>query len=314
MARKRRLERSLRVTFLGLVINAGLAAGKIAAGVVGHSHALVADGIESAADLISSLVVWRGVTIASAPADEQHPYGHGKAEPLAAAVVSTILIFAALWIVAGAVQDIVRPHSRPAPFTLAVLVLVVVIKELLFRHVEKEGMELESSAVRADAWHHRSDAITSLFAFIGIGVAIIGGPGWEAADDYAAVLAACVIAWNGWNLLRPSMDELMDIAPRPEFAEKIRRVAESTAKVLAVEKCLFRKMGNEYLVDMHVELDPGMTVLEAHGIAHEVKDAIRREIPAVRDVLVHIEPARTLAAVNGRPAVDGQADRPKSTS
>src|SRR5690349_17816179 len=134
---KRRLERSLRVTFLGLLINAGLAAGKIVAGVVGHSHALVADGIESTADLISSLIVWRGVTLAAEPADEQHPYGHGKAEPLAAAVVSTILIFAAIWIVAGAVQDIVRPHNRPAPFTLAVLVIVVLIKELLYRHVSK---------------------------------------------------------------------------------------------------------------------------------------------------------------------------------
>lgn len=289
---RRRLERSLRATFLGMVTNAGLATGKIAAGVLGHSHALVADGVESAADLISSLIVWRGVTLAAEPADEQHPYGHGKAEPLATAVVSTILLFAALWIVLGAVQDIMRPHSTPAPFTLIVLVLVVVIKELLFRHVHSEAIALESSVVRADAWHHRSDAITSIFAFVGISAALLGGKGWESADDYAAVLAGAVIAWNGIRLLRPAMDELMDIAPGPEFAERIRVIAAGIPQVEHVEKCLIRKMGNEYLVDMHVHVDSGMTVNVAHRIAHEVKDAVRNEIPSVRDVLVHIEPSR----------------------
>src|SRR6185369_9241751 len=177
-----------------------LAAGKVTAGVVGHSHALVADGIESTADLFSSIIVWRGVTVAAAPADKEHPYGHGKAEPLAAAVVSTILLFAALWIIVGAIRDIIRPHNTPAPFTLAVLVGVIVIKELLFRYVSKEGMVLHSSAVNADAWHHRSDAITSLFAFIGISIALVGGRGYESADDYAAILAGLVIAWNGWRV------------------------------------------------------------------------------------------------------------------
>jgi len=290
---KRRLERSLRVTFLGLLVNAGLAAGKVTAGVVGHSHALVADGIESTADLFSSIIVWRGVTVAAAPADKEHPYGHGKAEPLAAAVVSTILLFAALWIIIGAVRDIIRPHNTPAPFTLLVLVCVIVLKEILFRYVSKEGIQLESSVVHADAWHHRSDAITSLFAFVGISIALIGGPGYESADDYAAVLAGFVVAWNGWRLLRPAMDELMDIAPDPSFSERVAKIAAANPAVVRVEKCLIRKMGNEYQVDMHVEVDPNMTVDRAHAIAHEVKDEIRTKIPSVRDVLVHIEPARS---------------------
>ncbi len=289
---KRRLQRSVRVTFLGLMVNAALAAGKVTAGVVGHSHALVADGVESTADLFSSIIVWRGVTVAAAPADKEHPYGHGKAEPLAAAVVSTILLFAALWIIVGAIQDIIRPHNIPAPFTLAVLVGVIVIKELLFRYVSKEGIVLDSSAVSADAWHHRSDAITSLFAFIGISIALVGGKGYESADDYAAVLAGLVIAWNGWRMLRPAMDELMDIAPDPGFAERIKKIASKIPEVVRVEKCLIRKMGNEYLVDMHVEVDPEMTVERAHGIAHAVKDEVRVKIPSVRDVLVHIEPTR----------------------
>jgi len=289
---KRRLQRSVRVTFLGLVVNAALAAGKVTAGVVGHSHALVADGVESTADLFSSIIVWRGVTVAATPADKDHPYGHGKAEPLAAALVSTILLFAALWIIVGAIEDIIRPHNTPAPFTLAVLVGVIVIKELLFRYVSKEGMVLHSSAVNADAWHHRSDAITSLFAFIGISIALVGGRGYESADDYAAILAGLVIAWNGWRVFRPAMDELMDVAPDPAFAEEIKRIASKIPEVVGVEKCLIRKMGNEYQVDMHVEVDPEMTVEHAHGVAHAVKDEIRVKVPSVRDVLIHIEPAR----------------------
>jgi cation diffusion facilitator family transporter len=289
---KQRLERSVRVTFLGLVVNAALATGKITAGVVGHSHALVADGVESTADLFSSIIVWRGVTVAATPADKDHPYGHGKAEPLAAGVVSTVLLFAALWIIAGAVEDIIRPHNSPAPFTLLVLVGVIIIKELLFRYVAKAGMQLESSAVSADAWHHRSDAITSAFAFVGISIALIGGPGWESADDYAAVAAGFVIAWNGWSVLRPAMDELMDVAPDPAFSNQIRAIAVKNPAVARVEKCLIRKMGNEYLVDMHIEVEPHMTVIQAHKISHEVKDAIREQVPSVKDVLIHIEPAR----------------------
>jgi cation diffusion facilitator family transporter len=261
------------------------------AGFLGSSHALIADGIESASDLISSLVVWRGVKVAAAPPDEEHPYGHGKAEPLAAAVVAVILIGAAAWIVIGALREIIRPHSSPAPFTLVVLVGVVLVKELLYRYVEREGAELESTAVRADAWHHRSDAITSLFAFVGISVALIGGPGYEAADDCAAVLAGFVIAYNGWKLLRPSMDELMDVAPDSAFAARVVAAAAGTPEVARIEKCRIRKMGNQYFVDMHVEVDPQMTVEHAHLISHLVKDTVRAEMPAVADVLVHIEPA-----------------------
>jgi cation diffusion facilitator family transporter len=288
---EKRLERSLRVTFLGMLVNVALATIKITAGVLGHAQALVADGIESASDLISSLIVWRGVVVAAEPPDDEHPYGHGKAEPLAAAVVATILMGAAVWIIIGSIQDIIRPHSGPAPFTLAVLVAVVLIKEVLFRHVMKEGLDLESSAVRADAWHHRSDAITSLAAFVGISVAVLGGPGYEAADDYAAVLAGGIIAFNGWRLFRPAMDELMDIAPDTTFADRIAVIAATIPEVEQVEKCRARKMGNQFFVEMHVEVDPAMTVERAHAIAHRVKDGVRARLPEVKDVLVHIEPA-----------------------
>ncbi len=286
-----RLKRSLRATFLGLGANTVLASIKLLAGIFGHSHALVADAVESLADIFSSLVVWRGLVVAAAPADEEHPYGHGKAEPIASAIVSTMLLLAAGWITVQAVAEIAEPHSAPASFTLIVLVGVVLVKESLFRFVWRESVSVESSAVQSDAWHHRSDALTSLAAAVGISVSLIGGRGYESADDVAAIVAATIIAWNGWRLLVPSLNELMDRAPNREVVEQIRRIAEATPGVDAVEKCLVRKSGYHYYVEMHAQVDPQMTVQRSHDIAHEVKDKIRSQLPAVLDVLVHIEPS-----------------------
>lgn len=285
-----RLKRTLRATFIGLVVNIVLAATKLVAGILGHSHALVADAVESFADVLSAIIVWRGLVIAHEPADEDHPYGHGKAEPIAAAFVSGTLLLAAVWIIYKALQEIASPHSVPAPFTLAVLVAVVLIKELLFRFALREAQAVDSSAVHSDAWHHRSDAITSMAAGIGITIALIGGKGFEAADDWAAIVAACVIGWNGLRLLRVALSELMDKSPGGELAQKVRQAAEIIPGVEGVEKCFVRKMGYHYYVDMHVEVDPQMTVQQSHDIAHDVKDKIRAEFPSVRDVLVHIEP------------------------
>jgi cation diffusion facilitator family transporter len=294
-----RLKRGLRATFTGMAVNAILATAKLVAGIAGHSHALVADAVESMADIFSSVIVWRGLVVAAEPADEDHPYGHGKAEPLAAAVVSVMLLVAAGWIASTAIREIPRKHLSPAPFTLAVLFVVIVTKEGLFRFVLRESDSVESSVVKADAWHHRSDAITSLAAAIGITVSLVGGKGYEAADDWAAVAAAVVIALNGFRLLRPAFNELMDRSPSRELLDQIRQVAETVPGVEGVEKCMARKMGYQYFVDMHVEVDPQMTVQRSHDIAHGVKDAIRSRIPSVLDVLVHIEPARQRANTVG---------------
>ncbi len=285
-----RLSRGLRATFLGLLTNVLLAGGKLVAGIFGHSHALVADAVESLADIFSSVIVWRGLVVAAAPADEDHPYGHGKAEPIAAAVVATMLLLAAVGIALTSIQEIVSPHRGPEPFTLLVLIAVVVIKEALFRYVLAEERSVESSAVRSDAWHHRSDAITSLAAAIGISVALIGGRNYAAADDVAAIVAAGIIAWNGWRLLRPALDELMDTVPDAALSRRIHDIAHTVPGVEQVEKCLVRKMGYHFFVDMHVQVDPQMTVERAHEIAHAVKNRVRTELPAVRDVLVHLEP------------------------
>ena len=286
-----RLQRSLRATFIGLVVNVILAVTKIIAGVIGHSHALIADGVESIADVFSALIVWRGLVVAHEPADEDHPYGHGKAEPLAAAFVSVMLLVAAAWIVITALREIANPHLSPAPYTLIVLIVVIVTKEILFRYVLREGQDLDSSAVETDAWHHRSDAITSAAAGIGITIALIGGKGFESADDWAAIAAACVIALNGARLLRNAANELMDKSPGEEMVAEVRRIALTIPGVDAVEKCFVRKMGYHHYVDMHVEVNPQMTVERSHQIAHDVKDKVRASVPTVRDVLVHIEPS-----------------------
>ncbi|MDQ6632069.1 MAG: cation diffusion facilitator family transporter [Verrucomicrobiota bacterium] len=292
---RNRLQRSLRATFLGMALNTLLAAAKLSAGIIGNSYALIADAVESLADIFSSIIVWRALVVAAEPADENHPYGHGKAEPMAAAIVSTILLLAAVGIAIQAVREIILPRHGPAGFTLIILLCSMVIKEGLFRFVLREGTEVDSSAVRTDAWHHRSDAITSLAAAIGISIALIGGKGFEAADSAAAIVAAGIIAWNGWRLLRPAMDELMDAAPSKNFNAQVEKIAREIPGVDAVEKCVARKMGYHYFVDMHVEVAPEMSVAQAHQIAHRVKDKVRETMPAVSDVLVHIEPLGTAA-------------------
>ena len=295
-----RLHRGLRATLLGLTVNTLLAGGKLAAGFIGHSSALVADGVESVADILSSIVVLQSVVVASEPADEDHPYGHGKAEPIAAAVVSGMMLLAAVWILVAAVAGMIGPRLSPQPFTLVVLVLAVFVKEGLFRFVSREAARTQSSAMRADAWHHRADMLTSLAAAIGITFALVGGPRFASADNVAAMVAAVIIGRNGWYLLLPAVNELMDSSPGRAVVNLIRRAAEGTPGVDAVEKCLARKMGHRYHVEMHVEVDPEMTVRRSHEIAHQVKDRVCTEVPAVSDVLVHIEPRGQKQAMKGK--------------
>jgi cation diffusion facilitator family transporter len=281
-----------RVALLGLVINVVLAAVKIVAGVIGHAYVLIADGMESALDVAGSIVIWGGLTVAARPPDRTHPYGHGKAEPIAALVVAICVLAAAIGLAIESVREILTPHHGPAPFTLAILVVVIVIKEFLFRYVNRIGQDLESTAVRTDAWHHRSDALTSGAAFIGISVALIGGERWQSADDWAALFACAVIATNGVLLALPAFQEIMDTAPAGKIVKSILAVASSVPGVVEVEKCYARKMGLDYYVDLHVGVDGNISVHQGHEIAHRVKSAIQQSDSRVADVLVHIEPAK----------------------
>jgi cation diffusion facilitator family transporter len=274
-----------RVALLGLVINVVLASVKIVAGVVGHAYVLIA------LDVGGSIVIWGGLTVAARPPDRRHPYGHGKAEPIAALVVAICVLAAAIGLAIESVREILTPHHGPAPFTLAILVVVIVIKEFLFRYVNRIGRDLESTAVQTDAWHHRSDALTSAAAFIGISVALIGGERWQSADDWAALFACAVIAANGVRLALPAFQEIMDTAPAGKIFGSILAVASSVPGVVEVEKCYARKMGLDYYVDLHVGVDGNISVHEGHEIAHRVKAAIQQSDSRIADVLVHIEPA-----------------------
>jgi len=279
-----------RLALVGVVVNFLLALIKIAAGIFGHCYALIADGIESTLDIFGSLAIWFGLQVAAAPPDEAHPYGHGKAEPLASVAVALAVIAAAIGLAIESVREIVTPHHSPAPFTLAVLVLVIAVKETLFRKVARAAEQLGSSAVKTDAWHHRSDAITSAGAFIGISVALLGGPGWEPADDWAALFTCGIIGFNGWRLLLPAIHEVMDTAPPKEVEDGVRQIASRVPGVRDVEKCRLRKMGTDFYGDIHIGVDADLTVRAGHRIGHDVKDAIRAANPAIADVLVHIEP------------------------
>jgi len=291
-ASKQNLQTGARVALLGLVVNVVLASAKIVAGLFGHAYVLIADGIESALDIGGSIVIWGGLMVAARPPDKTHPYGHGKAEPIAAIVVALGVLAAALVIAVQSVREIFLPHHGPAPWTLAVLIVAVIVKEVLFRYVIRFGQKVESTAVKTDAWHHRIDAMTSTAAFIGISVALIGGKAWQSADDWAALVACVLIGWNGYRLARPAFFEIMDTAPHGKFIRSIREVARSVPGVIEVEKCHARKMGLDFYVDLHVGVDGNMSVHEGHEIAHRVKRAIQQSDSRIADVLVHIEPAQ----------------------
>jgi cation diffusion facilitator family transporter len=281
---------AIKTTQLGIAISIVLIFIKGIAGHFGHSYALVADATESGADILSSALLLLALRIALKAADKEHPYGHGKAEPLAAIVVALFLIAAAVWIGYHSIIFIQTPHDLPKSFTLWILILVIGIKESMFRYVLNVGKRINSQAVKADAYHHRSDVITSVAAFIGISIALIGGKGYEGADDWAALVASVLILYNATGIIRPALAEIMDAAPSNEIVNQVREVAEGVPQVKFTEKCFVRKMGFEYYVDIHIGVDGNLTVTEGHRIAHSVKDALLKSKLRVTDVLVHVEP------------------------
>ncbi|MCE2809957.1 MAG: cation diffusion facilitator family transporter [Planctomycetaceae bacterium] len=278
------------VPLVGVAVNASLACVKILAGVFGNSYALIADGIESTADIVSSLVVWGGLRVAGTPANERHPYGYGKAEALAGVVAALGILAAALMIAIQAIREILTPHHLPHWSTLLILVLVVGVKETLARWTSHVGEKADSVALQADAWHHRADAISSIAAFIGISIALIGGPGFEPADDWAALVACTVIAYSGLRLLYITARDILDAAPPKEVEEQVRSIASKIPGVKAVEKCRIRKSGTMLFVEIHIEVDGVATVDEGHRIGGAVRGSLRNAGLKIADAFVHIEP------------------------
>jgi cation diffusion facilitator family transporter len=290
VSQPRQIITGFRIVLWGIALNVVLCLIKAGTGVAGHSYALVADAIESGGDILASMMLYIGLRTATRRPDANHPYGHGKAEPAAAILVSVILFISAIVITYNAIHFIITPHHAPHPFTLAVLAIVVVTKEIVFRAMRKASHDTHSMALSGEAQHHRADAVTSLAAFIGISIAIWKGSGYESADDWAALVAAVFILYNAFNIFRPAFSELMDEAPPNDLVEDIRKLALQVNGVAGVEKCYIRKMGFRYYVDIHIEVPANISVREGHDIAHRVRDFIIEQRPAVEDVLTHIEP------------------------
>jgi cation diffusion facilitator family transporter len=280
-----------RVVRVSLVANIALCVIKACAGVLGNSYALIADAIESLSDVFSSFVVFVGLRLAARPPDDTHPYGHGKFEPLAGLVVGVALLAAAAFIAIESVREIMHPHHAPAPFTLVVLTLSILAKAYLVKYVSRSRDFSSSTALQGDAAHHLSDLVTSAAAFVGISIAIIGGAGYEAADDAAALAASGIITLSALSLLRRTILELVDTAPSPQIVVEVRKAASGVAGVLGTHKCIIRKIGVDLYVDLDVLCDPEATIRFGHEVAHNVGEAIHRAIPTVAKVLVHVEPA-----------------------
>tara|TARA_R110000868_G_scaffold145181_2_gene365169 strand:- start:79048 stop:79917 length:870 start_codon:yes stop_codon:yes gene_type:complete len=281
---------AIRTTYFSIIGNTSLALIKGFAGFFGNSYALIADAIESITDIFSSLLVLFGLKYAKRPADKNHPYGHGRIEPLITFMVVAFLVTSATIIAYESIQNIQTPHKTPKSWTLIVLGCIVLWKEISFRIVISKSKETNSSSLKADAWHHRSDAITSIMAFIGISIAIIFGEGYEAADDWAALLASFFILYNSYLIFRPALGEIMDEHLYDDLIIEIRNKSIEVEGVLGTEKCFVRKAGMKYHVDLHARVNGEISVTEGHDIAHHLKDYLKKVIPNLGQILIHIEP------------------------
>lgn len=287
---KSTVQSGIRLSGATIAINFTLSAIKIASGILGNTYALIADGIESLLDVFSSTMVWLSLRYAIKPPDDEHPYGHGKIESIAGLAISAFLIVAAILIAWQSINEITSDVVPPSGFTLYILGFIIVFKETLYRIIYKKGLQLQSNALKSDAWHHRSDAITSIAAFVGISIALIGGAGYESADDWAALLACSIIFYNGIKLLINALHDVIDTSPSPEYEDKVRKIAREVYGVIDIEKCRIRKSGFFYLMDIHVTVDGTINVKAGHDIGHDVKDKLIQSPLKIMDVIVHIEP------------------------
>jgi cation diffusion facilitator family transporter len=283
-------ESAIKATYFSLIGNALLAIIKGLAGFFGNSYALIADAIESTTDIFSSFLVLFGIKYSNKPADDNHPYGHGRAEPLITFLVVGFLITSATIIAYESISNIGTPHNLPKPWTLIILFFIIIWKEISFRLVMKRSEETNSSSLKADAWHHRSDAITSVAAFIGISIALLLGKGYESADDWAALFASGFILYNSYLIFRPALGEIMDEHLYDDLILDIRQVSHKVDGLIDTEKCFIRKAGMKYHVDLHAIVNANISVKEGHDIAHKLKDTLREQIPQLGHVLIHIEP------------------------
>lgn len=281
------LEKTLRKSF---IFNILIICVKLISGIIGNSFALLADAVESASDVVASAIVWLGARWAARPADDNHPYGHGRAESLITFVVVLMLVLSSITIVYHSISNIQKPQQAPEKWTIGVVLLVIVAKESAYRFIYKITDQLNSTSGKSEAWHHRSDAITSLSTLIGVTIAVAAGGRWVIADEIAAMVAAGFILYNAYKLFRPALSEVLDEHVHHQLEDDIRKISKGVDGVLDTEKCHIRKAGLSYFVDLHAIVDGEISVREGHEIAHRLKDVLMNEIPSISNVLIHVEP------------------------
>lgn len=281
---------AIKTSYFSILSNACLAIIKWFAGYFGNSYALIADAIESTTDIFSSTLVLFGIKYSSKPADKNHPYGHGKIEPLVTFAVVGFLVASAVIIAIQSIKNMYTPHELPKTYTLFILAGIIIWKEISYRFVVKKSKETKSTSLKADAWHHRSDAITSIAAFIGISIALILGKGFEYADDGAALFAAFFILYNSYKIFRPALGEILDEHSHDEMESQIRKISKEVSGVIDTEKCFIRKTGMKYYIDLHIIVNSVLSVKEGHLISHKLKDKLQLEMPEVSNILIHVEP------------------------
>jgi cation diffusion facilitator family transporter len=282
---------SRQAAFAGLAVALLLGAAKLAGGLWGHSIALLSDAVHSLGDALASAAIWGALLWAQQPADREHPYGHMRVEAVAGSNVALLLILSALAVGWEALHSLMEPAEKPAAFTLVIAAASALLNEGLYHYSNRIARRTGSRAVLAAAWDKRLDALGSLAVLAGVALARYAGPAWHAADHFAALAVAVIILWAGGSLFWASLHELMDRQADPDMLNEVRRQAGTVPGVSGVEKLLVRKAGLEYLVDIHIEVDPELSVREGHAIGHAVKDHLLKALPTVKDVLVHLEPA-----------------------
>lgn len=274
-----------------MLVSGGLALIKIFAGVWGHSTAVVADGLESAADVFASGFVLFGLTIAAKPADREHPYGHGRVETLTGLVIGMALIAGGIAISYGSIRQIGQPHDTLATFVIGPLILSLAAKTGLAAIKFRYGRQMASAALTADAWNDAMDTVSAAAALVAVGLTLSDPARFAEADRYGGCVVGAIVVLAGLRVAHEASLQLMDTMPAGQMIEQIRAAAMSVEGVRGVEKCFARKTGLKYHVDLHLEVDPEMTVRQSHGLAHDVRERIMERLPWVADVLMHVEPA-----------------------
>lgn len=281
---------AIKTLYFSILSNVCLAIIKGVAGFLGNSYAMLADALESTSDVFTSILILLGIKYATRPADKNHPYGHGRIEPLITFVVVGILIVTATLIAYESIENIRTPHEAPAPWTLIILGAIIIWKEISYQVVIRKSRALKSSSLKAEAWHHRSDAFTSIAAFIGIAVALILGKGFEAADDWAALFASGFILYNCYHIFRPALSEIMDEHTYDEEVFQIKSVAKTVEGIVDTEKCFIRKSGMKFHLELHALVDGNISVKQGHYLAHKLQDVLKKELNYLDHIIIHIEP------------------------